>query len=453
MPPGGGKADAEIEYELTLTNAHVVDVVEGKILEDKCVVVGFDGRIVKILDGHNDKQKMLNEAFYVRVSKHTMDCNGGYVLPGLIDCHVHVTAFTADFAQLERTAPSYVTATALQELSDILQRGFTTVRDAGGADHGLAKALKDGLFPGPRLLFCGKALSQTGGHGDMRTPGEFASVAASASFQCQCCTISSGLARLCDGETDVRRAARDEIRKGANHIKVMAGGGVSSPTDRISNSQYSLGELEAVVEEAEAAGLYVMAHAYTPLSIAKAVEAGVRSIEHGNLLDEKSAKFMAESGAFLVPTLATYDALSKEGADHGMDDENMLAKVEEVLGAGKASIGIAKKAGVKIAYGSDLLGEMRKQQLNGLVLMEEAGMSSLEVLQSATIRAAQLLNLEDTIGSVEPGKVADLLVIRQNPIKATMKTIFDGEDYDDNYVALIQNGKIRLEFEEVVDDK
>ena len=261
----------------------------------------------------------------------------------------------------------------------------------------------------------------------MRLPGEF-----TKAFDCSCVALG----RVCDGDAEVRRAARDEIRKGATHLKVMAGGGVASPTDRITSTQFSIGELKAIVEEAKAANIRVMAHAYTPRAILNCVQAGVRSIEHGNLLDEQAAKAMAAHGTFLVPTLVTYHALHKEGRENGLSSD-MVAKVDDVLEAGKKSIGIAQAAGVTICYGSDLLANMRKYQSAGFGLLQQSGMTPLQVLQSATIHAARLVKLEHQIGSIANGKVADLIVVRNNPL--TSMTVL--ENCKENYVAVFRAGK------------
>lgn len=208
-----------------------------------------------------------------------IDARNKFVLPGLIDCHVHVTAATADLGQLGEWSPNYAAFNTAKLMGEMLDRGFTTVRDAAGADFGIHDAQAEGLLRGPRLFFGGKALSQTGGHADPRPRGRDAYDAGS------CCPH---IGRLADGVDAVRQAARDELRKGAHHIKIMAGGGVASPTDRIDSTQYSLSEIEAAVEEATAANRYVTAHAYTGRAINRALRAGVRGIEHGNLLDRKS---------------------------------------------------------------------------------------------------------------------------------------------------------------------
>jgi len=406
-----------------------VDVVEAKVYPNRNIWIE-NGRIVDI-SGAGDAKADDDETGWTVLRLN----DGHYVLPGLIDCHVHVTAFTANFALLEQTSPTYVAAKALETLNGMLLRGFTTVRDAGGADHGLAQAVEERAplgLEGSRLLFCGKALSQTGGHGDMRAPGQFAKA---MSYElCQCC---AGLGRVCDGDAEVRRAARDEIRKGATHIKVMAGGGVASPTDRITSTQFSLGELKAIVEEATAANIPVMAHAYTPRAIINAVKAGVSSIEHGNLLDDASAAAMADAGTFLVPTLLTYEMLKKDGAAQGMPP-NLVAKVDGVLKAGKQSIEIAKKHKVKMAFGTDCLAKMREPQLEQFRLLHEAGMTPTEILRTATCYAAELIDRKGELGVVAKGAIADLLIVKGNPLDSIQPFL----QWNDSCYAIFKEGRL-----------
>ena len=236
----------------------------------------------------------------------------------------------------------------------MLRRGFTTVRDAGGADWGLAQAVERGLIRGPRLFFSGRVLSQTGGHGDF-SPRE------DAPRLCACSIRSSGFAHVADGVDAVRKAAREELRRGAFQIKIMASGGVASPSDPIWNLQYSEDEMRAIVEEARSWRTYALAHAYTPEAIARAVRAGVRSIEHGNLIDAETAALMAREGAFLVPTLVTYFKIEELGRALGFPAVSQR-KVKDVLDAGLASLEIAKAAGVAIGFGTDLLGETHEHQ-------------------------------------------------------------------------------------------
>tara|TARA_B100001123_G_scaffold372636_1_gene436675 strand:- start:111 stop:1073 length:963 start_codon:yes stop_codon:yes gene_type:complete len=290
----------------------------------------------------------------------------------------------------------------------MLMRGFTTVRDAGGCDWGTRAAVEQGDFVGPRLFIAGKALSQTGGHGDHRAPVD-------QPHGCTCGYFPTALGRVCDGVAEVRRAARDELRKGADHIKIMASGGVASPSDPVDNTQFAKEEIRAAVQEAEAANTYVMAHAYTSRAIGRAVECGVRTIEHGNLLDEEVAGVMADKGAYLVPTLVTYEALSEEGASLGLSPES-CAKIEDVRGFGLHATEYAKRAGVKVGHGSDLLGDMQRHQSREFLLKAEV-MSTHEVLTAATRTNAEILNRSEELGVVAPGALADLVVVDGDPLE------------------------------------
>jgi imidazolonepropionase-like amidohydrolase len=378
---------------LLVRDARVLDVQAGTYLEDHDVLA-VEGRVAEVGRGVAAPEDAA-----------VLKADGATVVPGLVDAHVHVTAATADLSALPTWAPSYVAAQSSQIMRGMLERGFTTVRDAGGADWGLARAQAEGLISGPRLLFCGKALSQTGGHGDGRSPGQ------SAADDSACC---AGLGRVADGVDAVRAAARDELRKGADHIKVMASGGVASPTDRIDSTQYSDAELRAVVEEADAANRPVAAHAYTARAIIKALRAGVRSIEHGNLLDDECISLLVEQRAYLVPTLVTYWALQQEGMQHGLP-RGSWEKVEAVLDAGLSALERASQSGVRIAYGSDLLGGMHPYQAHEFRIRAQV-QSALDVLRSATTTAADLLGLAGQVGVVAPGAHADLLLIDGDPL-------------------------------------
>lgn len=239
-----------------------------------------------VKDERIDSVSFLSSALPSAPDDQVFDLAGRTLLPGLIDAHVHVTATVPDFFQLSLLPQSLITAQAKDLLAQMLARGFTTVRDAGGADSGLVRAVDQGHFAGPRLYIAGRAISQTGGHGDPR-PEFFAGA------QCACCGAVGLLGRVADGVPAVRQAVREEIRNGAHHVKVMAGGGVSTPNDPLDGTQFSIQEMRAIVEEAEAARTYVMAHAYSPAAIERAITCGVRSIEHGNLLDADTARLMA----------------------------------------------------------------------------------------------------------------------------------------------------------------
>ena len=336
-----------------------------------------------------------------------IDAGGRVVLPGLIDAHVHVVAASHDLTALGLQPPSLVTAQSSAILRGMLQRGFTTVRDAAGADFGLQEAVARGLFEGPRLYIAGAPISQTGGHADMRPKG-----VRSREMFCACAGLGL-VGAIADGVGEVRRAVRDQVRNGANQIKIMAGGGISSPTDPLEGTQFSVDELRAACEEAEAANLYAMAHAYSPRAISRAVQAGVRSIEHGNLLDEASAREMKRHGAYLVPTLVTYAALAAEGARLGWVPE-MLDKLERVRERGIEALRLALSEGVPVVFGTDLLGRMHDQQSTEFDLRLQA-MGPVQALQSATIEAARLMRAEGDIGQLRPGAWADLLVVDGDP--------------------------------------
>ena len=382
---------------IVLRNATLFDSVSGTLKPRWSVVVDGD----RIAD--------VGAAPPVAGDARVLDLAGRTLLPGLIDAHVHVTATIPDFFKLTLTPQSLITAQAKDVLLRMLMRGFTTVRDAGGADTGLVQAIVRGHFVGPRLFIAGRAITQTGGHGDTR-PAFF-----QGDGHCVCCGAVGLLGIVADGAGEVRRAVREQLRNGAHQIKVMAGGGVSSPNDPLEGTQYSIEEMTAVVEEARAARTYVMAHAYSPESITRAVTCGVRTIEHGNLIDAATAGVMAERGAYLVPTLATYDSLSRHGAELGWSAE-MLAKLEQVSRQGIEAIRIARAAGVKIGFGSDLLGDMHADQSNEFTLQAE-GMPAVEVLQSATRVNAELMGQAGNLGVIAPGACADLVAVEGNPLE------------------------------------
>jgi imidazolonepropionase-like amidohydrolase len=330
-----------------------------------------------------------------------LDARGRTVLPGLIDAHCHAYGIDLDMLALEARPLSYVALSAARRLAAALSRGFTTVRDPSGGDAGLARAIAEGLLPSPRYLWTGPALSQTGGHGDVR---------AADSDLCGC---GAHTVEVVDGVDPLRRAVRDCFRRGAHAIKIMASGGVVSLTDPIRIPQYSAEEISAVTEEAARRGSYVAAHAYSPEAIRHAVDNGVRSIEHGNLLDASTAARMASAGAYLVPTLAAYDAMDRRGEALGMPPVSR-AKNREVLEAGRRAVETARAAGVRVGFGTDLMGVLEDEQLNGLRLQVEVD-GPLLALQSATSVNASLLGLAD-VGRVAEGYVADLLIVDGDPL-------------------------------------
>ena len=387
------------QHKVIIRNASILDTAAGQLLPDRTITVeGAD--IVEVAESTAaDASKTVSDDARV------VDARGRVVMPGLIDGHVHVLAYTANLPAAAEQSPFYVAARASQILRGMLDRGFTTVRDAAGADYGLADAVREGYFVGPRVMFGGKALSQTGGHGDGRHRGrEMLDEAYCAPSHC----------RIVDGVDAVRKAVRDEIRRGAEHIKLMLGGGVASPTDRIDSTQFAEEEIRAAVEEATAANRYVMGHAYTTRAVNRGLAAGVRSIEHGNLIDESSVALFRQHDAFYVPTLATYAALAEEGPAAGLPPES-FRKVFEVLDAGLHALEMAHRGGVKIVYGTDLLGDMHYRQLTEFALRAQV-QPPADILRSATTTAAELLGMAGRIGTIAPGAAADLLVVDGNPL-------------------------------------
>jgi imidazolonepropionase-like amidohydrolase len=336
-----------------------------------------------------------------------IDVSGKTLMPGLIDCHVHVIAVVAGLAANAKLPDSLVMARSIVVMREMLNRGFTTVRDVGGADFGLKTAAQEGLFPAPRLVISGKALSQTGGHCDFR--GRFDDTSAPRTG------ISLGsLGRIVDGVPELRRAAREEIKGGADFIKIMANGGVASPTDPIHFFGFSREELDAAVEEARSAGTYVSAHLYTDDAIRRCVEAGVHSLEHCNLIKPDTAKLAASRGCVAVPTLVTFDKLSSEGAQYGVPPES-LAKVDDVRLRGMESLSVMREAGLPMAFGTDLLGPMHKHQAEEFVIRGRV-LPAHEVIATTTGQAAKLLRMEGRIGTVAAGAFADLIIVDGNPL-------------------------------------
>jgi imidazolonepropionase-like amidohydrolase len=381
---------------LLIENCALVDTAAGTVIPEAWVrtegerIVEVDTRPIAAADGWR-----------------RIDARGKHLLPGLIDAHVHVAITTMNLAALGAKPISLVAHESRPIMENMLRRGFTTVRDAAGADWGLAEAVERGLIDGPRLFISGKALSQTGGHGDFRPRNDEAPL-------CACSIPSSGIAHVADGVPAVRKAAREELRRGAKQVKIMASGGVASPTDPVWNLQYSAEEMRAIVEEAHGWRTYAMAHAYTAEAVTRAVEAGVRTIEHGNLIDAATAKLMAERDAFLVPTLVTYYVIDEIGAALGFPAASQR-KVRDVLDAGLSSLELAREAGVAIGFGTDLLGETHDQQSREFRIRREV-LPAMDVLQSATTVNAEILGMEGELGVVAPGAFADLVLVDGDPV-------------------------------------
>ena len=380
-------------YNATLLDLELGELRPGSSVRtegERIVEVAFDGAAIATGDP------------IVRI-----DAAGRTLMPGLIDAHVHAAITTMDLAAMARRQSSWQAIETKFVLEGMLQRGFTTVRDAGGLDQGIMNALAKGLIRGPRVFRSGRVLSQTGGHGDNSPVSQHPQL-------CACNIRTDFYAHVADGVDAVRRAAREELKAGAHQIKVMAGGGVASPTDPIDMLQYTQAEISAAVEEARSRRTYAFAHAYIPEAIIRAANAGVRSIEHGNLIDAAAAKVMVANGCFLVPTLVTYDQIAEVGKSLGFPTES-LKKLDDVLKGGVKAIDVARSAGVQIGFGTDLLGETHPQQSKELLIRMEV-QSSLEILRSATITNAALIERSGVLGVIKPGAFADLLLVDGDPL-------------------------------------
>jgi imidazolonepropionase-like amidohydrolase len=290
----------------------------------------------------------------------------------------------------------------------MLDRGFTTVRDAGGADWGTKAAVESGLVPGPRLFISCRSIGPTGGHNDRNRRTDIGP-------PCLCCNGMVFLRAIADGPDEVRKAAREQMRQGADQVKLMVSGGVASPYDPLESMQFSVEEIGAAVEEAHAFGRYVLTHAYTPEAITRAVNCGVRTIEHGNLVDAPTAKLMAAKDVYMVPNLVTYEAMKRRARELGMPD-TMLAKNDEVLKYGYAELEHCRAAGVKMAYGTDLLGALEDEQTGEFRIRGEV-MPAIDVIRSATLIGAEVVRQEGKLGTLQPGAFADLLVVDGDPLK------------------------------------
>ena len=386
---------------LTIRNARIFDGESPALIEGSIIV--SDGRITAVDDTQEGSGT-------VPRSGTVLDAGGRVVIPGLIDAHFHAYALSLTSAVNETGPLSYSALAGARRLEAALVRGFTSVRDVAGGDVGLATAIEEGLYPGPRYFFTGPALSQTGGHGDIRAANDGS------------CFHGGHMCEVVDGVEDLLLAVRRRFRTGATAIKIMTSGGVISPVDPIRVPLYSAAEIRVVTEEASRRGSYATAHAYSPEAIRHSVLNGVRCIEHGNLLDTETAQLMAEYNVYLVPTLVTYDAMGRRGAEIGLTEVG-AAKNQEVLAAGKNAVLLAKEAGVQIGFGSDLMGELEDEQLAGLRLQCKV-LGVYEALRSATSTNAALLRRED-LGRITEGACADLVILDGDPFEEP-SVLWDG---------------------------
>lgn len=379
---------------LLIKNARIVDGTAPEPTDPMQIAIE-DGRICEV------------GASVDFTAEEELDLAGLTVMPGLIDCHVHTIASTANLGLNAALPSSLVAARASTLMNNMIMRGFTTVRDLGGADRGLQLAVEEGHFIAPRMVICGKALSQTGGHTDYRGPYDNRDVGWYAQ-------ALGAMGRICDGKPELLRAAREELKGGAQFLKVMADGGVSSPSDPVGYLVFTVDELTALVEVANSFGTYVAAHLYADEAIVRALDCGITCIEHGNLIGDETIKRVAREGAMVVPTNITYDLLARKGAEFGLLPES-VAKVADVREAGLERLVKLYDAGVIMGYGSDLLGGMQTEQsgefpLRGRYIPADA------VIRSATVDAARVLRMEGEVGVIASGAHADIIAVDGNPL-------------------------------------
>lgn len=373
----------------------------------------FDGMSAELTDGVNivvegERIREISRQIPTFKDARIIDCGGRFVMPGLIDAHFHAYTPSFDIINTDRMPQALLVSHAAAILEGALQRGFTTVRDAAGGDIGLWMAIEAGLIQGPRFFFSGKAISQTGGHGDMR-PGTVVE-------PCSCGRYTGSLSLVADGVDEMRRAVREELRKGARQIKLFVSGGVVSPTDPLWMPQFTEEEIRAAVYEASTRRTYVMAHCHTDDAARRCVDYGIRSIEHGTQIGDETARLIAASQVFVVPTLSVIDVIRKHGPRLGVPPMG-LEKIRGLYEAMLSSIEACTRAGVKIALGSDLLDhEFHELQGGELALRAEVN-KPIDVLRSATSVNAELLQMEGQLGCIRPDAYADVLVLNGDPLK------------------------------------
>jgi imidazolonepropionase-like amidohydrolase len=357
-------------------------------------VVVEDGRIVEVGPGLDGDERV--------------DVTGKALLPGLFDCHTHVTFSHIDTMRRLQTPFSYRFYEALHNLEATLRIGITTVRDAGGADLGIKQAVEDGLIRGPRMQISLGMISQTGGHGDGWMP---------SGINLRLDSYPGVPSTLVDGADEMRVKVRELVRMGADVIKVAVSGGVLSPRDKPTHAHFRLEELKVLVEEASAAGVWVMAHAQATPGIKNAIRAGIRSIDHGIYLDDEAIEMMLARGTWLVPTLVAPLGVIDAAAAGAAIPEASVRKAHEVAEIHRASFAKAVEAGVKVAMGTDSGVTPHGNNLRELELMVEGGMTPMQAIVATTRTAAELMGLEDELGTLEPGKRADLVVVDGDPLE------------------------------------
>lgn len=414
---------------LLFKNVNVIDVVKNQTITRTNVLVS------------NGVIETISQDIFDTSGSVEIDCHGKYLCPGLFDNHVHVTVVPGE-KDLEGCMNMVKTKSLMlvgNTCEMMLSRGFTTIRDCGGCESYVSKAIELGIILGPRMVIAGHAISQTGGHGDTRS----GDVPGLSYDSCSCHVNFVGV--IADGVEEVYKALREELRRGANFIKIMGGGGVASPTDKISNVQYCEDEIQAIVRVANSYGTYVTAHAYTPQLIQNCITNGVKGIEHGNLIDDRTAKLMAEKNCYLTPTLVTYKIMASDQFQFYVS-ESTQKKNQQVLIKGLESLQIASRNGVTMCYGSDLLGPLVAYQTQEFFIRSKV-LTNHDILMSATVNPAKMNGLDDKLGQIKPGYIADLILLDKNPLEDI--TVLDEPELHLNFV--MKDGLIYKTYNSLVD--
>ncbi len=387
--------------------------VQGGRLIDGTGVEPIDDAVVLIEEGKIVRVGKRNEV-EIPPDSTVLDANGKTVMPGLIDAHVHIMMTEFDIQRSLTTPLSFTFYEAIHNMRATLEAGVTTIRDAGGADRGVKMAVERGLISGPRMVISVGMLSQTGGHGDDYMP-----------VGIEIPMYYPGKPELiCDGPTEARRATRRAIRAGADVIKIASSGGVLSPTTEPDVAQFHMDELHAIVEEAHAAHKRVMSHAQSKAGILNALKAGVESIEHGIYVDEACIELMLAQGSFLVPTLYAPLAVLEVAERTNRMPEWGLRKTKQVIEVHRENVARAAEAGVKIVMGTDSGIDGHGSNARELTMLTQAGLSPMQAIVASTKTAAECLALEDKIGTLETGKLADVVIVDGNPL-ADIKVLED----------------------------
>ncbi|WP_455599962.1 amidohydrolase family protein [Cloacibacillus sp.] len=396
-------------------NANLIDGNGGEIRENISLLV------------ENDHIKEIGKRISAPYADKTFDCKGNTIMPGLIDAHMHLGLVEIEVINLSRrNAPGLMAARMFKNLREALDQGYTYARDTGGADAGFREAVNLGLAVGPRLKICGAAIAQTGGHGDDRVASE------TRPYSEPYMGFRSVIA---DGVPEMLKTARENIRRGADFIKVMCGGGCASPTQGPETSQYTLEELKAAVDVADSVGSYVASHSYSNKSIVLSANAGIRTIEHANLMTKETATLVAQKGAFIVPTQITYEIVIKKSRD--LVAKFIYDKFVSVCERGYEAIHNAMEAGIPIGGGTDLTGENTKYA-SGAIAYQAKAMGAMGAIVAFTKTNAKILRVEDVTGTLEEGKLADILVVNGNPLD----NIDLFKDHRKNLLLIMQGGHV-----------